>query len=625
MVRLKTIAALGAAVLVLAGCGAHEYAEYAAFPVGREARVAPGGEGYLAVRIGIPADSYVYANPKGPGTGRAAHAEAKTAPGVLPGPARYLPGAPYTPQGEKEHVLIYRRETTVFVPFTVRPDAAVGERTLSVHLETLVCTANTCAPKFSVIDFIVRIDAAGPPRVHVDPALAALYRAASAPDGAIQRDPARDAERERIEIPRLVPRYTQSGSVAGIVQAIVFGLIAGFILNFMPCVLPVVSLKVLSLVRLAGERRARLVAHGLHFAMGILVVFTGLALAAAFLGAGWGALFQNQWFLVGMTAIVFALGLSLFHVFVITPPAFTERPGAASDASLMSSFGKGMLATLLATPCSGPFLGGVLAWSLAQPPGVIFVVFVSVGAGMALPYVALTAFPGLLRFVPKPGEWTIVFEQAMGFLLMATVVYLLGILEKDLLVPTLLFLLFLSAGLWQYGRWGAVHQPIARRIISVTLLVVIATGGAVLSYRVLFDRDASPMTGAARTFTLRELYASRDAGRVSLVKFTADWCPNCKLVEKIALADASVARAIAAGGVDVYTADITVKNPEAEALLAALGSRSIPFLAVFPPGPAFAEPVCLRDMYSKGDVLEALELARPANAVPEMINIDILK
>jgi thiol:disulfide interchange protein DsbD len=204
---------------------------------------------------------------------------------------------------------------------------------------------------------------------------------------------------------------------------LLFGLLAGFILNFMPCVLPVLGLKVLSFVQQGGDDPRRAFKLSLAFAAGLLLVFEILAGLAVGAGQAWGELFGRPWFTLGLSAVVLAFALSLFGVWTMQVPGFVNQLGAGSQEGYGGAFFKGMLTTLLATPCTGPFLGSLTAWSVKQSAPVVFLTFSSIGLGMALPYLVLTANPALMKKMPRPGRWMEKFERLMGFVLLATVLF----------------------------------------------------------------------------------------------------------------------------------------------------------------------------------------------------------
>ncbi|NLV68293.1 MAG: thioredoxin fold domain-containing protein [Spirochaetes bacterium] len=559
-----------------------------------------GGTFTFPVKITIPEKSYIYANPKGPGIGKATSLDFKLPVGFRLVKVDYPAGEKYTPAGFDDHVIIWKKNALVNVTIYVQPDLKPGRYPLPLNINMLQCT-DVCIPFDR--DYIITLD------------VSELSGAAISIDSAVNGGPSTGTHKSAItklpaEFSQLTPVCIDK-KITGIIQAILLGIIAGFILNLMPCVLPVVSLKVMALIqhRESGDLQSQR-NHGLLFSAGIISSFLLLASLAAFSGYKWGGLFQQTYFVAGMAVFVFAMALSLFGVFTINIPGFAGRAASRPGRGYSDSFIKGVLATLLATPCSGPFLGGVLAWAFIQPAFVIFLIFASVGAGMAMPYVLLAAVPALARFVPRPGTWMSTLEVIMGFLLVFTSVYLISFLGHDNAVSTLVLMVFVSMGLWQYGKYGNITaSPLSRRISSALLALLIITGFAV-SFIFITPGESEPeKTG----FNIEQLMSNRDSGKITVLSFTADWCPNCKLVEKTALNTRRVKTILADENVRFMVADITRKNPAAEELMSRLGSNSIPFLAVFPAGKGFVKPFCLRDIYSAGDVVTAVEAAKLNN------------
>jgi thiol:disulfide interchange protein DsbD len=369
---------------------------------------------------------------------------------------------------------------------------------------------------------------------------------------------------------------------------LLLALVAGAILNVMPCVLPVISIKVLSFVQQAGEERGRVLALGLSFAAGILVVFEALAILAITLGQSWGEQFQSQTFLIVMIGIIFAFSLSLFGVYELGVPRGVGALAGLSREGLGDAFMKGVMATLLATPCSGPFLGSTLAWTLQQTPLMIFAVFTALGLGMALPYVVLTANPALLRILPKPGAWMETFKQAMGFVLLGTVIYLMISLKQSLLLFTAAFLVFVALGCWWWGRFAKLDQSAPVRFAHLLIAFAITGLGARVAYadfQGLFTSSSSHL--AWEDFDPQAFQRYSEEGRNMMIDFTAEWCPNCKYNERFVYESEEVRAKLADKNVVAIRADITHNTPYTrmlERLMNQLGTRSIPFLAIFPAG-----------------------------------------
>jgi thiol:disulfide interchange protein DsbD len=412
------------------------------------------------------------------------------------------------------------------------------------------------------------------------------------------------------KIPELNPRpVLPSLEVGSIIKAALFALLAGFILNFMPCVLPVVSLKVLGFVQQSQESGRRVAYMGLSFAAGIFAVFLVLAALASFAGYGWGELFQKQSFLITMIGLVFAMSLCLFGVFQLPIPHFaTNRTESVQRHGYVESFYKGTLATFLATPCSGPLLGGAMAWTLRQPPTQIFTVFSCLGLGMAAPYVVMSLFPNTLRWLPRPGNWLVHFERLMGFALLATVIYLLTVLPEHMTVGVVLFCFFLAIGFYIWGKMTTLSDSTRRRIIvRLTAVVIMVVGGWVsLDIVPSVARNVGLVSEKSQQwepYTDTKLLEAGRENRWVVVDFTADWCPNCLLVEKTVLHNRTVVETFREHSALLLKADLTSENPPAKRLLQKMGSRSIPFLAFFPPGEHFWQPYFLRDLYRVKDVL----------------------
>ncbi len=258
---------------------------------------------------------------------------------------------------------------------------------------------------------------------------------------------------EAAEAPPVEPvteiEVVKSGTPLSLGYALVLAFLGGMIMNIMPCVLPVIAIKVLSFVQQAGESRSRIFALNVTYAIGVIAVFLGLGTLATFARIGLGQLFQYDGFNVVMACVVFAMGLSLLGVFEFQLPG--SGVGANEHEGLAGAFFTGILATLLATPCIGPFVSGVLVWSVTQPAAVIYLIWGTLGLGMASPYLLIGLFPSLINRMPRPGMWMVRFKEFSGFVLMATVIFLINSISPALLVPTLVILLGIALALWMMG------------------------------------------------------------------------------------------------------------------------------------------------------------------------------
>lgn len=405
---------------------------------------------------------------------------------------------------------------------------------------------------------------------------------------------------------------------------LLLALVGGVILNIMPCVLPVLSLKVMSFVAHAKEDRSVQLRLGLTFAAGVLTSFLALALAVIGLQAagqqlGWGFQFQNPGFVVVMAAVVFAFGLSLFGVFEVILPL--QFGGGGRGGAHAESFLNGVLATALATPCTAPFLGAALGFAFTQPPAAILAIFLTVGLGLSLPYVLLSLNPDWLRFVPKPGAWMDRFKQAMGFLLMATLVWLLWVLGQqtgqDGVIRVLAFLLVLGFGLWVYGSMLDLSSSGRRRLTVWALVLLLIGAGWWQFLRGGFGElpGADPAVAQAHgdtiPFSVERLENEVAAGNTVFVDFTAAWCTTCKVNEKTVLASTSVQDRMRELGVVTLVGDWTRRDETITRVLRQFGRSGVPFYAVFPAGRLDA-PIVLPEVITPGLVLEALEKAGPS-------------
>ncbi len=573
--------------------------------------IVPGKSVAIFVEAIIPAGYYIYGNPKGPGTGLATEVNP-----VFPFKTdfreiRYPDGEEYRAEWDTASVYIFRERARIGFSFIPSEKVKAGNYNIKVNVKALMCGFGACLPVEKTLTLPVKVIQA---KNSVDPSQnEAMREFLSMKEG---KPVFENAEAKKIiesgKTISLIKSFNftpffPERSISGLIEAILLGILAGFILNFMPCVLPVVSLKILSFMEHAHKSRKAIFIQGLLFSAGIISSFLVLASLAAFGGYKWGALFQNRVFIIVMTAFVFAMALSMFNVFIINTPAFTGKLISKKRNIYPDAFVKGGVATLLATPCSGPLLGGTLAWVLQRPPVEIFAVFISVGIGMALPYIVLTAKPNLIRYIPRPGEWMEIFEEVMGFLLILTALYLVSVADKSFRMNLVFYLFFVAFAFWQYGKFGSIDRGKISRIISEVMLVVILAGGYYVSFN--FLDNSGETAGRKNYFSMERVINNRDKGIISVVDFTADWCPNCKFVEKTVLGDERIIRLFARDDIDFMIADITVSHPEAEALMHAMGSSSIPFFTIIPPGKGFKTPACLRDIYSVRNVTEAINYA----------------
>ncbi len=532
--------------------------------------------------------------------------------------AIFPPGAarpdPFEPE---KTVLVYEAKTPVFVPL---PNPAGQGQALTGQIRVFSCSDTSCWP--SVLD--VRLPLAGPdslPPAAAQPwwpeflALRSVGQAPAQPAAPANPAPlptrphAPPAVAEQAPpAPAFSPRsFTPALEVTGLVKAAALAFLAGLILNFMPCVLPVVSLKLSGLLAVCGEegreeRGRHLREHNFFFALGIVVYFLILSFLLGAFGLAWGEMFQSPTLAVVVAVVLFALSLSLFGVFHL-PVVDLKVPGAGRGHTRRGAFFTGVLATLLATPCSGPFLGGVLAWTLLQPLAVVMTVFAVIGCGMASPYAMLAIWPKLVRFLPRPGAWMQALEKGMAFLLAATCIYFLTLLPPHRLLPALAALWATGLGAYLYGKGANLSQALPKRLAIRTLALAVAGAGLAFSLAYAPPDEAKWISYTPEAFEAR-------LGKENLVlDFTADWCPTCKFLERTVLTPPRLAEWSKRHEATFMKVDLTSPSPTAMELLRALDSRSIPAAAFFPKGEAARTPLVLRDLFTASQFGQALDEA----------------
>ena len=408
----------------------------------------------------------------------------------------------------------------------------------------------------------------------------------------------------------------------GIFTFLVFGFLGGLILNLMPCVLPVISLKIFGFVQQAGQSRQKILRSGVAFTVGIFAWFIGLAvLLIALKGAGrdvtWGGFqFTNPYFVLVLSVIVLVFALNLFGVFEISLPQAVTRGllSTSERKDLLGSFFQGVFATVLATPCTAPFLGTALGFAFTQSAAIILAMFVAVAAGMSAPYLLLSVQPAWLRFLPRPGPWMMHVKQFMGFLLLATLLFLLYVLgaQRGLegAIWASCFLLVISVACWMKGAFVVPTTTVAKRSIVFVLMLVLMLGGGVYFIGDKFQSTKiasadSQLHGDWQAFTPERLQSELEQGRTVFVDFTAAWCLTCKFNEASVLEARDVREAFQRHGIVKLKADWTNGDPVITKLLKQFGRPGVPLYVLYPA--KNEEPIVFPEVLTKGMVLDKLE------------------
>ena len=413
---------------------------------------------------------------------------------------------------------------------------------------------------------------------------------------------------------------------AAVALLLFFAFVGGIILNLMPCVLPVLSLKLFSLIKQAGQSRGRLVALGISTTAGILVSFWALAgiVAAIKAGggaAGWGMQFQSPGFIAFMIIILTAFAMSFFGMFEVWLPgsATTKMDAAGHKAGLVGAFFTGALLVLLSTPCSAPFLGTAMGFAFTASTPVLFLFFTAAGLGLALPYLLVSAFPAVLKVFPKPGKWMVILQKVMGVLLLATVAWLLWIVNEQAGgMGVALFVGFILATAFFSFCIGKFAPPGSSFAYEVRLLVIGAiafaftwfTWSAPQYEKILNERFEARMAKQVLEdgwyrYSPEAVAEFAKAGRTIFIDATADWCLTCKANEAAVLSDKDLLQKLDSAGVVRMKADWTRETPEVNELLYSMGKSGVPAYAIYPKGDK-SKQVVLPELLTSGLILEAI-------------------
>ena len=395
--------------------------------------------------------------------------------------------------------------------------------------------------------------------------------------------------------------------------ALLLALLGGIVLNLMPCVFPVLFLKGLALVHGSAEEKGRQRAHGLMYTLGIVVSFwvlvgVLLALRAGGQQLGWGFQLQSPGFVAVLASLVFFLGLSLAGQFEFGLGLTSAGNELTRKQGLTGSFFTGVLATVVATPCTAPLMGASVGFALAQPAWETFLIFTALAVGLALPYLVLTIQPQWTRLLPKPGAWMEVLKQLTAIPLFATAIWLSWVFGQlstgkgaDAGIDRIAWLLsgFLVLGIagWALGRWPAQWKG----SVAAAALMVVAI------YLPLHRPKAETMTWTP--YTQASFAAARATGDPVFIDFTAAWCLSCKYNEGAVLQSAEVENKLAAAHFQLLKADWTQYDPVITQQLAAVGRSGVPTYVIYPPGKV-SNPDVLPELLTKEIVLKQIEKDR---------------
>ena len=516
------------------------------------------------------------------------------------------------PSGESATITLktFSGKAVAYVPVVIGADVAPGARTITINLGYQSCDENSCLPPEDVA-LTVEFEILAPGATASAPTDADLF--AGFDVTGYEKIRSGDLPTEAVEFNVFELRFSIDPSgVFGLILLQLVAALGGFVLNLTPCVLPVVPLKVMGLSQAAGNR-ARCFYLGVVMSVGVVAFFAAIGAAIALL-AGFTAissLFQTGWFAVAVGLVIAVMALGMFGLFTTGLPQWVYRITPKHDSTI-GSFLWGVLTAVLSTPCTAPFMGAATAWATQQSPGVTMGTFSSIGLGMALPYLILSANPAWVRRVPRTGPGSELVKQVMGLLLLGVASFFIGTgLSPFVSEPNapafrghwwVVAFFGVAACVWLIVRtFRITHRPM-RRAIWTVLPTLFAAATIAVTVRVT---DRGPIDWR---YYSDALFAERiAAGDVVVLDFTAEWCLNCKALESSVLHTEGVASRLNGPGVTPIKVDLTGDNPEGKARLRELNWVGIPLLAVF--GPGVDKPILLGDGYTVRGVLDAIDRA----------------
>jgi thiol:disulfide interchange protein DsbD len=399
---------------------------------------------------------------------------------------------------------------------------------------------------------------------------------------------------------------------------LLFALLGGALLNLMPCVFPVLALKAYGFTRTVHAERGKVGLHALAYAGGIVgslgvLALVVLALRAGGSRVGWGFQFQEPLFVAAVASVLVAFALNLFGLYTVGPDGTALVEKVDASHGFARSAGEGVLAVVLATPCSAPLLGTAVGFALAAGPATVLATFFVLGLGLALPFCLLVLVPGLTRFLPRPGAWMEHGKQLLGFALLGTTVWLVwvmgGLTGVDGMARLLAFLAVVGLGAWLYGQVQGASG--GRKVAGVTAVVAVLALGGVLSLRFEETGPAvrkGSVVAEAQPWDEAAVAEALAAGQPVFIDFTADWCLTCKFNERTVLAREEVRAAFAQHKVAFFVADWTRRDERISAKLAGFGRAGVPmYLVVSPAAPD--KPEVLPELLTADSVIDAVRRA----------------
>ena len=395
-----------------------------------------------------------------------------------------------------------------------------------------------------------------------------------------------------------------------LLTAIIFAFLGGIILNAMPCVFPILSIKILSFIEQSQGSKEKLFHHGLVFSAGVLTTFLAVSALLIFLRAsgeaiGWGYQLQSPWVVSLLIYLFVVIGIVFMGNIVLGSSFGNLGTLVQNQKDLTSSFFTGVLAVIVASPCTAPFMGPALGLALLQPGLKSILIFLALGIGFSLPYLILSIYPQLLSKLPKPGEWMQTLKQIMAFPMWASALWLAWVLSSQVdmqsVFAVLLGALLIALGLWLMEK----TQNSASILRRVTL--IFSLGLMIFSIWLLpitSDNNSPNLKNEENAFSVQKLNSLRSEQKMVFLNFTADWCITCKVNEAIALNQDKVKKVLDEKNIIYLKADWTRKDPEIASMLASYGRTGVPLYLLFP---SQGDPIILPELLTEDLLLDFLK------------------
>lgn len=573
----------------------------------------PGETGYIRATLQIPSDRKQSVDPNDPEYFylEAEHPDFVFGKLALPKATRIVSDIEW----------LYYPTVTLSLPFKVKDSASPGEKVINASMNYNLCyDSGMCDPPEEAegkVSITVTLPEAATP---------------DTPDQAVSNiteEESGSAETTAMQTMSEPIETTEAESATpwtDILKYLLFAFLGGIILNFTPCVLPILPIRIMSILNQAQKDRSKVLSHTLIYALGVLISFAVMGgifvgLQAAGQSAGWGTQNQNPYFVIALMAIVFVFALSLLGVFEITAPGMNTATKATSKGGYSGSFFGGIFAFLMAISCTGPFLGAALPFAMRLSPSLIMVFFLMIGLGFAFPFILIGLVPKALKIIPKPGDWMVLFKELMGFVLLYLVFTMLKtvlqLTSGEYFLSVVFFMLILGFAIWLYGRFVRMeHSKTTQWIFTILALILIAGGAYMyLPYTEtavdteIIAPEAEAMVPAPHApqgwyVFSPELHAKLLAeGKSVFLDIGAAWCKNCLTNEKAVLFTKEIMADFAAKEVVLLRGDFTKKDPVLLQWITDHERLGVPFNALYIPG---GEPLLFPELITKNMVRDAL-------------------